>query len=83
MSVRLTETQEEIIKELHEQYGGNIEELRQIIDTQSLLVKKVFEAGEYHAIRLPYFGLFKATPYMVQKINRTNAAKRRKLQGKG
>lgn len=66
---------EKLIKQLAEEYGAPVDEIRQIVESQFSFLRSVIEHGAFDSVRLPMFGRFYVNPYRLHKINITKVKK--------
>ena len=57
---------EEIFRNVSEELGLSVKEVREIFNSQSAFTKKVMESNTFDEIRWCYFGAFKIKPKKIQ-----------------
>ena len=67
---------EELIAKIAEEYGYDKAEVRSIVDSQYIFLRKTIEHGAFDSVRLPYFGRFHVNPYRLHKLNLTKVKKK-------
>lgn len=60
---------EKLYKQLAEEYGTTVEEVRSIVESQFGFLRKTMEAGAFDSVRIPFFGRFYVNPYRLHKLN--------------
>ena len=66
-----------LCKQLAEEYGTSAEEIRSIVDSQFLFLRKVIEHGAFDSVRIPMFGRFHVNPYRLHRLNLTRVQKKK------
>jgi len=66
---------EKLCREIAEEYGAPIDEVRQIVESQFSFLRSTVEHGAFDSVRLPMFGRFYVNPYRLHKINLTKVKK--------
>ena len=66
---------EKLYRQLAEEYGASIDEIRQICESQFQFLRNTIEHGAFDSVRLPMFGRFYVNPYRLHKINITKVKK--------
>lgn len=68
---------EKLYRQLAEEYGATVDEVRQICESQFSFLRGVIEHGAFDSVRLPMFGRFYVNPYRLHKINITKAKRKK------
>ena len=58
----------ELIQLIATEYGLPLQEVEKIVSSQFKLVAKTMAEGKFEAIRLPFFGVFKAKPGRIKSL---------------
>jgi len=69
---------EKLFKKLAEEYGTTVDEVRSIVESQFVFLRKVVEAGAFNSVRIPMFGRFHVNPYRLHKLNLARINKKKK-----
>jgi len=69
---------EKLFKKLAEEYGTTVDEIRSIVESQFVFLRKAMEGGAFSSIRIPLFGRFHVNPYRLHKLNLTRIKKNKK-----
>ena len=72
---------EKLYRQLAEEFGTTVDEIRSIVDSQFLFLRKTIEHGAFDSVRIPMFGRFHVNPYRLHRLN-IPGAKRRKKKSK-
>ena len=67
---------EKLYRQLAEEYGATIDEVRQICESQFSFLRGVIEHGAFDSILIYMFGRFYVNPYRLHKINITKPSVR-------
>lgn len=59
----------EIIQQLATKHGIEVKEVEKIVSSQFRLVEKTMAEGNFEAVRLPFFGVFRAKPGRIKHVN--------------
>jgi len=68
---------EKLVREIAEEYGAPIDEVRSIVESQFAYLKHTVEHGAFDSVRLPMFGRFWVNPFRLHKLNITRAKKKK------
>ena len=68
---------EKLIKQVAEEYGAPVDEIRQIVESQFSFLRKTLERGAFDSVRFPMFGRFHVNPYRLHKLNLTRVTKKK------
>jgi nucleoid DNA-binding protein len=60
---------DKLCKEVADEYGTSLEEVRSIVDSQFTFLRKTIEHGAFDSVRIPLFGRFHVNPYRLHKLN--------------
>lgn len=66
-----------IIAKIAREEGIEESEVRKIVYSQFELVANTMEEGEFKAVRIPYFGVFKAKPERIAYVKNASANSKR------
>jgi|13_taG_2_1085334.scaffolds.fasta_scaffold00365_21 nucleoid DNA-binding protein len=69
---------EKLFKQLAEEYGTTTDEIRSIVESQFIFLRKTLEAGAFDSVRIPLFGRFHVNPYRLNKLNLARVKKNKK-----
>ena len=69
---------DKLYKQLAEEYGTSVEEVRSIVESQFTFLRKTIERGAFDSVRIPMFGRFYVNPYRLHKLNLTRVQKNKK-----
>lgn len=69
---------DKLYKQLAEEYGTSVEEIRSIVESQFTFLRKTIERGAFDSVRIPMFGRFYVNPYRLHKLNLTRVQKNKK-----
>lgn len=67
---------QELIEELADKYHVEVDEVRKAVDSQFAFTAERMADGEFPEIRLPYFGVFKASEKRIQHLNKSKSNKK-------
>ena len=68
---------EKLCKEIAEEYGAPVDEVRSIVESQFSYLKSTVEHGAFDSVRLPMFGRFWVNPFRLHKLNLTRVTKKK------
>lgn len=74
----VNKVKEKLYKELAKEYGTTVEEIRSIVESQFLFLRKTIEHGAFDSVRIPFFGRFHVNPYRLHKLNLERVTKKKK-----
>lgn len=74
----VNKVKEKLYKELAKEYGTTVEEIRSIVESQFLFLRKTIEYGAFDSVRIPFFGRFHVNPYRLHKLNLERVTKKKK-----
>lgn len=60
---------DKLCKQVAEEYGTSMEEVRRIVDSQFTFLRKTIEHGAFDSVRIPMFGRFYVNPYRLHRLN--------------
>lgn len=69
---------EKLFKKLAAEYGTTVDEIRSIVESQFVFLRKTIEEGAFNSVRVPLFGRFHVNPYRLHKLNLTRVQKKKK-----
>lgn len=69
---------ERLYKQVAEEFGTTVEEVRSIVESQFSFLRKTIEHGAFDSVRLPMFGRFYVNPYRLHRLNLDRAKKKKK-----
>lgn len=69
---------EKLYKQLAEEFGTTVEEIRSIVDSQFSFLRKTIEHGAFDSVRVPMFGRFHVNPYRLHRLNLDRVNKKKK-----
>lgn len=69
---------DKLYKQIAEEYGTTVEEVRSIVDSQFEFLRKTIEHGAFDSVRIPFFGRFYVNPYRLHKLNLERVQKKKK-----
>jgi len=81
----MSKGKKELIQLLATEYDIPLKEVKKIVSAQSSLVVKTIREGRFDAVRLPFFGVFKAKPNRlkyIKNVKREAIGIRRGARGK-
>ena len=69
---------EKLYKQVAEEFGTTVEEVRSIVESQFGFLRKTIEHGAFDSVRIPMFGRFYVNPYRLHRLNLDRAKKKKK-----
>lgn len=69
---------DKLYKQIAEEYGTTVEEVRSIVESQFEFLRKTIEHGAFDSVRIPFFGRFHVNPYRLHKLNLERVQKKKK-----
>lgn len=69
---------ERLYKQVAEEFGTTVEEVRSIVESQFSFLRKTIEHGAFDSVRIPMFGRFYVNPYRLHRLNLDRAKKKKK-----
>ena len=69
---------DKLYKQLAEEYGTTVEEVKLIVESQFSFLRKTIEQGAFDSVRIPMFGRFHVNPYRLHRLNLTRVTKNTK-----
>lgn len=75
----MSKGKKELIQLLATEYGLPLREVKKIVSSQFVLVVETIQEGKFEAVRLPFFGVFRAKPSRIKHIENV----KRKAVGTG
>ena len=71
------QTKEKLYKQIAEEYGAPVDEVRSIVESQFSFLRTTIEHGAFDSVRLPMFGRFWVNPFRLHKLNLTRVTKKK------
>ena len=78
----INKLKEKLYSKLADEFGTTVDEIRSIVESQFVFLRKTIEHGAFDSVRMPMFGRFHVNPYRLHRLNLTRSKRSAKIQKK-